>query len=393
MSRCNLPFASWGWPEFAAALCAFARGKVRCGTDIGELERQLGRLLGESNLFALDSGRTALSIGLEGLAKLRSGRLDVIIPAYICPAVVNAIESAGLRPVFGEVGSDLNLSLDSARKLIGSNTLAILVAHMYGCPADIAEFEKLTNEADIFLIDDAAQVVGESVNERQLGTFGDFGLLSFAQSKSMVTGESGAGGILICSNPGLLPIVLERIKSLEPAQSRGKALVAFVWNYLLAPYTSRATYYWQRRIRPSPRSITPARIANLDAGIALCQLESLVFRRNERVQILDSYAKHLSAIDQDIQFPQYAPDRYLARAMVLLPSGSDVEACRQLLRTRSIETRRSYPAFSEDNDPPACASDLAGRLLEVPACSTMSDADVIRVCRCLKNILQGDKFL
>lgn len=389
MSHFHPPYASWGWPECQAALVAFAQGRVHSGPEICELERQLSQLLGGTQVFAVNSGRTALRIGLEAMGKLRPGRREVIVPSYICPAVVNAVKSAGLQPVPAEIGTDFNLQLDSARQLIGSNTLGIIVAHMYGCPADIVAFEKLTREAGIFLVDDAAQVVGEFANDRALGTFGDFGILSFAQSKCMVTGESGAGGALVCRNPELLPILFDRVEALKPAQSRGKAFAAFVWNYLFATHTRLATYYWQRICRPSHRAIRLEGMANLDAKIALCQLKSLKHRRDERIRILDSYAKHLQSVGHGIYLPQYGPDRYLARAMVLLPQGVDIERCRRDLRLKSIETRGGYPVFPDESFNSTYAKEAAGRLLEVPASLTMNNADVILVCDCLREVLQG----
>ena len=387
MNRCTLPYASWGWAEIETALGAFTRGQIRNGPDIGTLERQLGHLLGLSHVFAVNSGRTALRIGLESLSLLRSGRTEVIVPAYICPAVVNAVRLAGLTPIPAEIGPDLNLKIDSVCPLIGRNTLGIIVAHMYGCPANIGEFENLARAQGIFLIDDAAQVVGESVGGRPLGTFGDFGVLSFAQSKCIVTGESGGGGALICRNDELHPIVRSRVAALEPAQSRGRAFLSFLWNYLLAPLTTPVTYYWRRLVPAVPHAIDLARVANLDARLATCQLESRIDRRTRRIGILDGYAQRLSGNEPGIGFPQYAPDRYLARAMLLLPDGSDVALCRQELRSRSIETRCAYPVLLDAPDVTVSVKNTAKRLLEVPTDSSMQIKDVKYVCDCLGDIL------
>ncbi|NTV70741.1 MAG: DegT/DnrJ/EryC1/StrS aminotransferase family protein [Azonexaceae bacterium] len=390
MSYFHPPYASWGWPEYQAALIACVQFRVHSGPDISELERQLSQLLGGSQVFAVNSGRTALRIGLEVMGKLRPQCKEVIVPSYICPAVVNAVKSAGLKPVPAEIGTDLNLQLNSARQLIGSNTLGIIVAHMYGCPADIVEFEKLTREAGIFLVDDAAQAVGEFANGQMLGTFGDFGILSFAQSKCMVTGESGAGGALVCQNQEMLMTLINQLQALKPAQSRGRAFAAFVWNYLFTSHTRLATYYWQRICRPSHREIKQEGIANLDAKIALCQLKSLKRRREERIRILDSYAKYLQSVGYAICMPQYELGRYLARAMVLLPHGVDLDRCRRDLQLKSIETRGGYPVFSDENFVSSSAKEVAGRLLELPASSTMSNMDVALVCDRLMEVLQGN---
>lgn len=390
MKRCELPYASWGFHEFRGAIAALASGQLRHGPAIDQLENQLGERLGASRVVAVDSGRSALKIGLETLAGLRPDRHEVIVPAYICPAVVSAVKSAGLRPIPAEVSHDLNLRLDSARERIGDQTLAILVAHMYGAPADIAGFESLAKEAGLFLVDDAAQVVGETVNGRALGTFGDFGVISFAQSKCLVTGESGGGGALICQNGELLSGVSSRVATLDPASARGKAFIAFIWNYLLTPYTDKATYYW-RRFRPAtPHATAPARIANLDAKTALCQLASLNSRRNARLFILESYARHLGAYG--LTLPQYAPGRYLARIMVRLPPGADVESCRQHLRRHAMTTRPGYPPFLDKTDAPAYARETARRLLELPAAASMTQADIARVGERLSEVLRSSAF-
>ena len=393
MNHCKLPYANWGRSEFAAALSAFTLGQIRNGPDVEKLEKQLGLLLGQANVLAVNSGRTALRIGLESLAELRSSRTEVIIPAYICPAVINTVKSAGLSPVPAEIGPDLNLTLESVRALIGKNTLGIVVAHMYGCPANIGEFENLARDSGVFLIDDAAQVVGVSVNGRPLGTFGDFGVLSFAQSKCIVTGESGGGGALICQNAELLPIVHSRVDSLDPAQSRGPAFLAFIWNYLLAPLTAQATYYWRRVAPSTPHDIDLARIANLDAKLAICQLESRIDRRTRRVHILDCYARQLSGNTHEIEFPQYAPGRYLARAMLRLPDGYDIALCRQALRSQSITTRCSYPVFADHPDSVPSAAKMAKRLIEVPVDPAMDAKDVRFVCDCLYEILSDSNTM
>lgn len=396
MQRYRLPYAEWGWLEFQSAISAFGRGQIRYGPHITELECRLADLLGESRVFALNSGRTALRIGLEALAKLRPDREEVIIPAFICPAVVNAVKSAGLRPVLADVGVDLNLQLATTRGLICTRTLGIIVAHMYGCPAEIVAFENLAREAGIFLVDDAAQVMGETVQGRMLGTFGDLGLVSFAQSKCLVAGESGAGGILICKNLELLPLLQASIESLPFSESRGKAFVAFVWSYLLAPYTSRANYYWSRisqgLIEVNTKVITPKKISNLDAKTVLCQLNSLPQRRKERIDTINNYAHQLSPISGRIWMPQYAPNRYLSRVMALLSSASHPDKCQIALRQEFVQTRRSYPVYLHAGNSCPNAEKFAAHLIELPSFSGMTDADVAHVCNILKTVteMQGN---
>lgn len=395
MKHQNLPYADWSWPEFRAAASAFVSAQISRGPDVAELECKLGELLNDGRVFAVNSGRTALQLGLEGLMKLCPQKDEVIIPEFVCPAVVGVVKALGLRPVPVEVGSDLNLRTDAVIESISPRTLVIVVVHMYGCPADIEKLENVARAKGVFLADDAAQVVGESVNGRNLGTFGDFGVLSFAQSKCVVAGESGSGGALICRNGELLAVVEDRMALLLPAEGRAVAFLAFVWNYLLASYTARVSYYWRRVIRlffaASDRCIGLRTISNLDAKVAICQLVSLPRRREKRIQTLGKYARELLCAGDLFKMPQYAPNRYLARFMVAIPLGIDPEECRVLLRRKSIQTRLGYPTYSKGGCSGGYAEQLGRRLIELPVYSNIADRDVVEVCGALRKAVCASK--
>lgn len=390
MSYQRLPYADWGWAELRAVLAAMLCGRIRRGPGARQLAGALAGLLTVPHVLPVNSGRTALRLGLEALMQLRPGSNEVIIPAFICPAVVEVVNSLGLVPVFANVGADLNLDPGGCEQRIGSRTLAIIVAHMYGCPAKIEAFATIAKAARVFLVDDAAQVVGESVGGRMLGTFGDFGVLSFAQSKCVVTGESGGGGVLICHENEVLPIVRARVAGLAPAEGRLRALVAFFWNYLLESHTAALSYRWQRLrqqvLGARVRGLVPAGIANLDACLALVQLNSLSRRREQRLRILGQYADVLAAPGDPWLMPQFAPGRYLARVMVSLPPGVELDECQRQLRRESVCTRRGYATHSPASCSAGGSPDPGAGLIELPAYADMTAKDVAEVCQRLRRV-------
>lgn len=390
MSYQRLPYADWGWAELRAVLAAMLCGRIRRGPGTRQLEGALARLLAVPHVLPVNSGRTALRFGLEALMRLRPACNEVIIPAFICPAVVEVVDSLGLLPVVADVGADLNLDPAACAQRIGSRTLAIIVAHMYGCPAKIETFESMARAARVFLVDDAAQVVGESVGGRMLGTFGDFGVLSFAQSKCVVTGESGGGGVLICHENEVFPIVRARVGGLAPAEGRLRALVAFCWNYLLESYTASLSYRWQRLrqqvVGGGARGLVPAGIANLDACLALVQLRSLSRRREQRLRILGHYAEALAAPGDPWRMPQFSPGRYLARVMVSLPPGVELDACQRQLRRESVCTRRAYATHSPASCSARGSPEPGECLIELPAYADMTSTDVADVCQRLQRV-------
>ena len=168
------------WRETAALLAHLLAGPVRRLPVFGR------------DALAFNMGR----FGLTELLKRAGGdRDEVLMPSFLCPAVAEAALRAGKRPRFVDIGGDLNI--DPAAIELGDNTAAVVVPHMYGAPAAIEEIEARCRDAGVLLIDDAATAMGIRTGDRLLGSFGDAGLYSFAQQKSLVAGQ---GGLLMCNS-------------------------------------------------------------------------------------------------------------------------------------------------------------------------------------------------
>jgi len=109
----------------------------------------------------------------------------VLIPVYICSTVLEPLKKLNIKPIFYDLDvEDLNPSLESIKALSQKyNIKVVLVASMYGNPANLVEIEKYCKENNIFLIDDAAQSFGAKLDDRLVGTFGDAGFFSFSPGK------------------------------------------------------------------------------------------------------------------------------------------------------------------------------------------------------------------
>lgn len=180
----------WGGAEILALL----RGYTGNGA-IDQLQRELEQQY-RVPLYLLNSARAGLTIALNQCRKRHPERKTVLIPAYICNSIPQTITQMGLNVVSAPVNAQLNLCPQTLSPMLDKNCLAVVMPHMYGIPADVRTIRRLTRDAGIFLIDDAAQVAGIRVDSQLLGTFGDYGMLSFAQAKSIVCGVRGAGGVL-----------------------------------------------------------------------------------------------------------------------------------------------------------------------------------------------------
>lgn len=161
--------------------------------------------IGSRHLLYLSSGRAALWLIIKALSRINPGRSEVIIPAYTCPAVASAVLKAGLRPVLCDNNlTDFGFSHDDLVKKINENTLAVILVHLFGYPADILEVKKICRERNVFLVEDAAQAFGNSSLEapnNKLGLLGDAGFFSFGRGKPISIIH---GGIMVTKSEEIL---------------------------------------------------------------------------------------------------------------------------------------------------------------------------------------------
>jgi len=148
----------------------------RNGKDREELRSALEQSFG-GRAFLFGSGREAL-LGLLRALGLRSGE-EVIVQAYTCVVVPNAIHTAGGVSVYADIDGDtLNLDCDDVERRITPRTRAVIAQHTFGIPADLRRLRTLCTERGIVLIEDCAHVLPDDAAS-PLARTGDFTLLSF----------------------------------------------------------------------------------------------------------------------------------------------------------------------------------------------------------------------
>ena len=173
------------------------------GPNVTAFEEALEKYVKEEAIVAcLASGTSALHLALI-MAGVTSGD-TVLCQSFTFSASANPIRYQGANPIF--IDSEITtwnmcpVALEEAIKdqiVQGKKPKAIIVVHLYGMPAKIAEICTIANEYDILLIEDAAEALGSTYEGKKCGTFGDFGILSFNGNKIITT---SGGGALICKN-------------------------------------------------------------------------------------------------------------------------------------------------------------------------------------------------
>jgi dTDP-4-amino-4,6-dideoxygalactose transaminase len=381
-----LSYAEWGRFEYWRPFLLSAADASLAEQSIAALVERFGALFSGRQILPVNYGRTALDVALRTFRSQRPDRDEVIIPSYVCPAVVEKINALGLTPIPVEIGDDLNLDADAVEDAVSPRTLAVVAVHMYANPAPIERLEALCGSREIFLIDDAAQVVGVTVGGRQLGTFGDAGLVSFSQSKTIVAGCENAGGLLIVNNKCLGAQMRDLWQSLPAGRFSLLDHLYFIFQYQFARYSESLAYRINEALEksgvwthPAP-DIAPRKISGPSAALALRQLARLNTLLDGKRRVLEAYHRRLDESGA-IRIPQYAHERYLSRVLLLLPEGTGAAMLRPLLANAGVQTRLGYPVYAHPSKGvPARAAALQPRLFEAPYRSTMSGSAINVTC-------------
>lgn len=170
-------------------------GWVAQGEKVQQFEKEMCKYIGLNNdsAIALSNGTSAIYLALKTLG-IKTSLDEVIIPSYVCSAVINAVFLSGAKPVIVDIDKiDFNITFDEIKKKINKNTKYLIIPHTFGVPANVIRIKEL----GIPIIEDCAQAIGSKINDTHVGLFGDIGIFSFYASKVITTGN---GGMLFSRN-------------------------------------------------------------------------------------------------------------------------------------------------------------------------------------------------
>lgn len=177
-----------GPEEAKVAAQVLKSGWLAEGKQVEKFEDEFCRFLKvkSGQAVAVSSGTAALYVSLISL-KVGAGD-EVIVPSYVCSAVLNAVYLAQAKPVLVDINSDdFNISFTKTKAKINPKTKAVIVPHTFGLPADIDKFMRL----GVPIIEDCAQAIGAKFKGKLVGTFGQAAIFSFYASKMLTTGYGG----------------------------------------------------------------------------------------------------------------------------------------------------------------------------------------------------------
>ena len=210
-----------GVREIASGVCGIFRGRK----ELDRFRSELKEHFGVKHCFLVSSGKAAFTLILLALKELFPDRDEVLIPAFTCYSVPSSVVRAGLRIRLCDLRPD-SLDFDFARlstmlskappaqtearpagRASGSavdtrdaagssrdsikRVLAVVPTHLFGYPADVTRLRRLNRDPGVTIVEDAAQAMGETREERKVGTLGDVSFFSLGRGKAFSVVEGG----------------------------------------------------------------------------------------------------------------------------------------------------------------------------------------------------------
>ena len=177
------------------------------GNEIAKFERKIKKITKSKYVVSTINGTSAIHTGLKALGVQSND--EVLLPTISFIAPANAILYTGAIPHF--VDSDLNhfgIDPEKLDEYLKKNTVvkkhfcfnkktkriikAVVIVHVFGHPANIEKLIFICKKYKIRVLEDAAEALGSHFKKKQVGTYGDIGILSFNGNKIITTGVGGA---------------------------------------------------------------------------------------------------------------------------------------------------------------------------------------------------------
>lgn len=330
---------------------------------IYKFEEAFAKFVGVKYAISMPHGTSALHIALV-LMGVGKGD-EVIIPDLTYVTCANVVSQLGAKPILVDVDRE-TWSIDASlvEKHISKRTKVIMPVDLYGNMADLESIRKIAKKHNIFVLEDACEGFGTTLNGKQAGSTADAAAFSFQGAKLLAIGE---GGMLTTNR--------------KDWHDRARSLVDNGISFTRQFWHNEIGYMYA--------------MSNIQAALGLARLsdmKDLVIRKR---RVFGWYKKRLG----DIDGLQLNPERHGVYSSFWMSSvvldkdfGIARDDVRKKLKLANIDTRPFFYPISEfgffagrHNNP--VAYHLSHNGLNLPSGVMLTEGEVDYVCRTLRNIL------
>ena len=164
-------------------------GDFTLGKELEKFEKNFSNLIGTKYAVGVNSGTDAIKISLKAL-NIGQGD-EVITAANTFVATVGAITEIGAKPVFVDCDDTFCMNVDLVEKKITKKTKAIVPVHFTGYMTHMPKLLKIAKKKNIPIVEDACQSILGSINNKNAGTWGEFGAFSLHPLKNINVWSDG----------------------------------------------------------------------------------------------------------------------------------------------------------------------------------------------------------
>ncbi len=347
-----------GEEEIQAVSRVISSGMIASGPETEKFENEFAEFASSKYACSVNNGTAALSLALSA-AGISPGD-EVITTPLTFVATANSILSCGAVPVFADIDeSTFNLSPESVELKINKRTKAIIPVHLYGLPADMDSFRRISDSNDLCLIGDAAQAHGAKIRDKMVGSLGDIECFSFYPTKNMTTGE---GGMLTTSNHELFQRLISIRNHGRPGNQLGE--------------------YEHDRFGLNLRTTD---IASAIGRVQLKKLPSFNSIRERNAKLLTS----LLADVADVVLPSESPNTTHAWHQFTIRV-KDRMSLREHLNSNGIGSGIYYPRLIQDyphlkkfGSSCPVAQNVVSEVISLPVHAGLTEEDITRVADCI----------
>lgn len=289
------------------------------GPFVKKFEQKMSATVGREYGIAVSNGTAALEVAVQALG-IQAGD-EIIMPAFTIISCAMAVTKLGAVPVL--IDSDLytwNMNVEEIESKITNRTKAIMIVHLYGLPVEVAPVLNLAEKYNLKVIEDAAEMHGQTYRGKPCGSFGDISTFSFYPNKHVTTGE---GGMIVTDDEELA----ERCRLLRNLCFRKD--VRYVHDEISDNY----------------------RFTNLQAAVGLAQLERLDEFIKRKRTMGSYYTEKLQGIDGlllPVEKTDYADNIYWVYGLVLdRDIQIDNKEVQKILAEEGIGTRTFFWCIHE----------------------------------------------
>jgi len=333
------------------------------GGDVAAFEEEFGRYCEAKHCVGLDSGMSALELGMRAMG-IGPGD-EVITPAGSFIASSSAISFTGAIPVWVDVDPHTyNIDPDLIEAAITPRTKAIMVVHLYGQPADMDRVLAVAERHGLPVIEDACQSHGAHYKGRRTGSMGKFAAFSFYPSKNL--GAYGDAGALTSNDADLA----DKVRMMRNYGQRAK----YDHVYLA----------WNRRLDTLQAAVLRVKLRHLDQW------------NEARKRVASLYGELLAG--SGVTLPRTGAGAEHVYHLFVIQVG-ERQRVQEELTARGISTGIHYPvpihlqaAYRDRAATPGSfpvTEAAAGRVLSLPMYPELGEAGVRRVAGALGEVLSA----